>query len=133
MLCVVGHYCSHGSSNPFSIGKYPFFIYKIEHKISPEKSKKALKIKAFLWRYLFYRRFLAAPVRSVRSRFILRRNSEAGVIRHIHQTNLPSVTDDTRFDYKSFVSGRLTGQAKTRRHFVYGFVELVIRLELTTC
>ena len=32
VLCVVGDFCSHGSSNLFSIGKYPFSIYKIELK-----------------------------------------------------------------------------------------------------
>ncbi|MBR2023470.1 MAG: hypothetical protein IJ996_03035, partial [Clostridia bacterium] len=42
VLCVVGVFCSHGSSNPFSIGKYPFFIYKIEHKNFALKKRKSL-------------------------------------------------------------------------------------------
>jgi hypothetical protein len=44
VLCSLVGFCSHGSSNPFSIGKYPFFIYKIELKISLEKSKKAIDL-----------------------------------------------------------------------------------------
>ena len=47
VLCSLVGFCSHGSSNPFSIGKYPFFIYKIELKISLEKSKKPLIYKDF--------------------------------------------------------------------------------------
>ncbi|MBR1975266.1 MAG: hypothetical protein IKA20_05400, partial [Clostridia bacterium] len=43
VLCVVGVFCSHGSSNPFSIGKYPFFIYKIELKNFARKKQKSLE------------------------------------------------------------------------------------------
>ena len=43
VLCVVGGFCSHGSSNPFSIGKYPFFIYKIELKNFARKKQKSLE------------------------------------------------------------------------------------------
>ena len=48
-LCAVcfGRFCSHGSANPFGIGKYLFFIYEIEHKNSPRKRKKPWNIKAF--------------------------------------------------------------------------------------
>lgn len=60
VLCVVGDFCSHVSSNLFSIGKYPFFIYEIKHKNSPRKRKKALKNQGFSRRYLFYSPFLGA-------------------------------------------------------------------------
>ena len=43
VLCVVGGFCFHGSSNPFSIGKYPFFIYKIELKNFARKKQKSLE------------------------------------------------------------------------------------------
>ena len=43
MLCVLGGFRSHGSSNLFSIGKYPFFIYEIEHKFFVLKKRKSLE------------------------------------------------------------------------------------------
>ena len=43
VLCVLGGFCSHGSSNPFGIGKYPFFIFKIEHKNFALKKRKSLE------------------------------------------------------------------------------------------
>jgi hypothetical protein len=43
VLCALGDFCSHGSSNLFSIGKYPFFIYEIEHKNFAPKKKKSLE------------------------------------------------------------------------------------------
>ena len=36
-------FCSHASSNPFSIGKYPFFIYKIGLKNFARKKQKSLE------------------------------------------------------------------------------------------
>lgn len=43
VLCVVGVFCSHVSSNLFSIGKYPFFIYENEHKNFALKKRKSLE------------------------------------------------------------------------------------------
>ena len=43
VLCVLGGFRSHGSSNLFSIGKYPFFIYEIEHKNFALKKRKSLE------------------------------------------------------------------------------------------
>ena len=63
MPCVEGHYCSHGSSNSFSIGKHPFFICEIEHKNSAKKIKKALKNQGFSGRYLFCRPLMAEKER----------------------------------------------------------------------
>ena len=38
-----GDFCSHVSSNSFSIGKYPFFIYEIELKKFARKKQKSLE------------------------------------------------------------------------------------------
>ena len=43
MQCVSGDFRSHGSSSLFSIGKYPFFIYKIELKNFTLKKRKSLE------------------------------------------------------------------------------------------
>ena len=43
MSCVEGDFCSHGSSNSFSIGKYPFFIHKIELKNFARNKQKSLE------------------------------------------------------------------------------------------
>ena len=43
VLCVLGDFRSYGSSNLFSIGKYPFFIYEIEQKFFALKKRKSLE------------------------------------------------------------------------------------------
>ena len=72
---------------------------------------------------------LAAPVRSVRS-------GSDGIASQSSLTLSacahPSVSDDTRFDYKSLVSGRLAGASKIPTSFNVGFVAAPVRLELTT-